>query len=292
MKILVLGCKGQLGRCLNDQLLNSDYEIEFTSREQIDISDFAATKKQILKIEPDVVINASAYTAVDKAEEDQQTAELINHLAVKNIAITCNLIDCWLIHVSTDYVYDGASNVPYREDDSTNPQTIYGETKLKGEWAIQSSNCKHIIVRTAWVYSEYGNNFLKTILHLGSERPNLRIVCDQIGCPTYAQDLAKAIISMIPTLNSQEGLSGVYNYCGDTECSWFEFAEEIYKHSVNFNELTIPALESVTTDEYLTLAKRPKFSVLDSSHFHETFGILPSNLKYGIRSSLKKLKTY
>jgi dTDP-4-dehydrorhamnose reductase len=290
MKILILGCKGQFGRCLNDQLLSTDHELFFTSREQIDIADFAATKNQILDIAPDVVINATAYTAVDKAEEDRLTADLINHLAVENIANICNLVDCWLIHVSTDYVFDGTSDVPYKDDDQTNPQGVYGETKLKGEWAIQSSYCKYIIVRTAWVFSQYGNNFLKTMLRLGSERDELSIVGDQIGCPTYAQDIAKAIVTILPQLNSQDGLIGVYHYCGDTACSWFEFAEEIFNQLDNYGAFIIPTLESVTTDKYPTLAKRPRFSVLDNSHVYEKFGIFSSNWKQGIASSLKSIK--
>ncbi|MDA7696459.1 NAD(P)-dependent oxidoreductase, partial [Porticoccaceae bacterium] len=145
MKILVLGSKGQLGQCLDDQLSHTEYEVVYTSREQIDISDFLATKNKIFEIAPAVVINATAYTAVDKAEEDQETANLINHLAVANIANISNLLGNWLIHVSTDYVFDGNSDVPYKEDDITNPQGIYGVTKLKGELAIQSSGCNHII---------------------------------------------------------------------------------------------------------------------------------------------------
>ena len=204
MKILVLGCKGQLGRCLNDQLINTDHEVIYTSREQIDIADFEVTKSKILEISPDLIINATAYTAVDKAEEDQKTANLINHLAVKNIADICNQLECWLIHVSTDYVFDGNSKVPYKEDDETNPQGAYGETKLKGELAIQASGCKHIIIRTAWVFSEYGNNFLKTMLRLGAERDELSIVGDQIGCPTYAQDIARSIIATLPYLSLEK----------------------------------------------------------------------------------------
>ena len=195
MKILVLGCKGQLGRCLNDQLKNTHHEVIYTSREQIDIANFEQTKNQILKNSPDIIINATAYTAVDKAEEDQKNAKLINHLAVKNIAHICNQQGCWLIHVSTDYVFDGKAKIPYKEVDETNPQGVYGETKLKGELAIRSSGCKHIIIRTAWVFSEYGNNFLKTMLRLGAERDELSIVGDQVGCPTYAQDIAKAIVA-------------------------------------------------------------------------------------------------
>ena len=168
MKILVLGSKGQLGRCLSYQLNNTNYQVEYTSREEIDIANFEETKKQILKISPHLIINATAYTAVDRAEEDQKNADLINHLAVKNIANICIQQDCWLIHVSTDYVFDGSNKIPYREDDKTNPQGVYGETKLNGELAIQASGCKHIIIRTAWVFSEYGNNFLKTILRLSA----------------------------------------------------------------------------------------------------------------------------
>ena len=170
MKILLLGSKGQLGRCLNDQLKNSDHEVIYTSRKQIDIVDFEETKSKILEISPDIIINATAYTAVDKAEEDQETANLVNHLAVKNIAEICSQQSYWLIHVSTDYVFDGKANIPYKEDDKTNPKSVYRETKLKGELAIKASNCKYIIIRTSWVYSEYGNNFLKTMLNLGSER--------------------------------------------------------------------------------------------------------------------------
>ena len=183
MKILVLGCKGQLGRCLNDQLIHTEHEVIYTSREQLDISNFEATISKILEVCPDLIINATAYTAVDKAEEDHETANLINHLAVKNIADICSQLECWLIHVSTDYVFDGRAKIPYKEGDETNPKGVYGETKLKGELAIQTSGCKHIILRTAWVFSEYGHNFLKTMLRLGADRDELSIVGDQIGCP-------------------------------------------------------------------------------------------------------------
>ena len=223
MKILVLGCSGQLGRCLNDQLGNSGYDVVFTSREQINIANFDKTKNKILNISPNIVINASAYTAVDRAEEEQEMAELLNHYAVANIAKICNLLNIWLIHISTDYVFDGYSKYPYKENDQTNPQSVYGNTKLKGELAIQSSGCKHIIIRTAWVFSGYGTNFLKTMLRLGAQRNELSIVSDQIGCPTYAQDIAKSIVKIIPQLESHKD-NGLYHYCGDKPCSWYEFA--------------------------------------------------------------------
>jgi len=288
MKILVLGCKGQLGRCLNDQLINTEHEVIYTSRKQIDIADFEQTKNQILKISPDLIINATAYTAVDKAEVDQKTANLINHLAVKNIADICNQLKCWLIHVSTDYVFDGNSNVPYKENDKTDPQGSYGETKLKGELAIQASDCKHIILRTAWVFSEYGNNFLKTMLRLGAERDELSIVGDQIGCPTYAQDIARSVVEIVPQLNSRE-YNGIYHYCGDQPCSWFEFAKEIFDYINKYDHISIPIIKAVTTEEYPTLAKRPKFSVLDNKKIQENFDIFSSDWKVGVESSLKKL---
>ena len=289
MKNLVLGCKGQLGRCLNDQLTNTDHEVIYASREQIDISDFEVTKCKILEVSPNLIINATAYTAVDRAEEDQKTANLINHLAVKNIADICNQLECWLIHVSTDYVFDGNSKVPYREDDQTNPQGAYGETKLKGELAIQSSGCKHIIIRTAWVFSEYGNNFLKTMLRLGAERNELSIVGDQIGCPTYAQDIARSIVEIVPQLNSRKD-NDIYHYCGDQPCSWYDFANAIFDQAMTSN-LKIPSIvNSIETSAYPTPAKRPAFSVLDCSKIENDFGVHASNWLDGVGQVINKLK--
>jgi len=290
MKVLVLGSKGQLGRCLYDQLENTDYEVIYASREQIDITALEATKSKIVDISPMVVVNASAYTAVDKAEQDMDTAELINHIAVANIANVCLDLDCWFIHVSTDYVFDGISTTPYCEDDQTNPKGVYGDTKLKGELAIQDSGCKHIIFRTAWVFSEYGNNFLKTMLRLGSERDELSIVEDQIGCPTYAQDIAKSITNLLEGLVKGRYERGIYHYCGDVSCSWFEFAEEIFNQARIF-DFSIPrSIKPVATCEYPTLAERPMFSVLDNRKGISLLGIYPSNWKKGIYTTLNRLK--
>ena len=289
MKILVLGCKGQLGRCLNDQLINTELEVIYTSREQIDIADFEVTKSKILEFSPDIIINAAAYTAVDKAEENHETADLINHLAVKNISNICKQLGCWLIHVSTDYVFDGNSNVPYKEDDETNPQGAYGETKLKGELAIQASGCMHIIIRTAWVFSEYGNNFLKTMIRLGTECDELSIVGDQIGCPTYAQDIAKSIVETASQLNSRKD-NGIYHYCGDQPCSWYEFANAIFDQAMA-NNLKIPNIvNSVETSAYPTAAKRPAYSVLDCSKIENDFGVVASRWIEGVGQVVRKLK--
>jgi len=291
MKILVLGSKGQLGKCLNDQLGVTHHDVVYTSRGQIDIADFEATKNKILEIAPDAVINATAFTDVDKAEEDQETANLINHLAVANIAVACNELDCWLIHISTDYVFDGSSKIPYEEYDQTNPQSVYGKTKLKGEQAIQSSGCKHIIIRTAWVFSEYGNNFLKTMLRLGAERSDLRIVGDQVGCPTYAQDIAKAIMIILDDVTSKEVSSYLYHFSGNFCWSWADFSQAIFDEALALEVIaTKPNVVAITTKEFPTLAKRPAQSALSSNKIRSSFGINPSDCMLGIRSSLIAIK--
>ena len=291
MKILVLGRKGQLGRCLYDHLEKTDHNVIYTSRDQLDIKDFDVTKSQIERISPNIIINATAYTAVDKAEKDHHNADLINHLAVANIGHICSQLGCWLVHVSTDYVFDGASAVAYKEEDKANPQCVYGDTKFKGELAIKSSGCKHIIIRTAWVFSEYGNNFLKTMLRLGEERSDLRIVGDQIGCPTYAQDIANTIVIILERLKSKELYSGVYHFSGNICCSWAEFAQTIFDEALRLEVIgSKPNVVAITTKEFPTLAKRPARSGLSSDKIKSTFGINSSDIKLGIRSSLLALK--
>ena len=290
MKILVLGSKGQLGCCLADQLSDTGYEVIFTSRAEIDISDLVETKVKITDLCPTIVINASAYTAVDKAEDDKFEAEKINHIAVANIASTCSEIGCWLIHISTDYVFDGAARYPYGEDAESNPQGVYGDSKLKGELAIQSSGCRYLIIRTAWVYSEYGNNFLKTMLRLGADRDELSIVGDQIGCPTYAQDIAKSIVSILSCLDLKGSPSGIYHYCGDEPCSWYDFARAIFS-AAEIHGLKSPGnIKSITTVEYPTPAIRPAYSVLDCTKIENVFGVTRSNWRDGIKIVTDRLQ--
>ena len=290
MKILVLGSKGQLGQCLNDQLAITEHDVVYTSRGQIDIAEFEVTKAQILEISPDIVINATAYTAVDKAEEEHQAADRINHLAMANIASICNQLDCWLIHVSTDYVFDGNSEVPYKEDNPTNPQGIYGGSKLKGEVAIEASGCKYLIIRTAWVYSEYGNNFLKTMLRLGADRDELSIVGDQIGCPTNAQDIAKSIVSILSFLDLKGSSSGIYHYCGDKPCSWYDFARAIFLEAEVQGLKTPSYIKSITTADYRTPAIRPAYSVLDCTKVESVFDVTQSNWRDGIKIVIDRLQ--
>jgi len=290
MKILVLGSKGQLGQCLNDQLAITAHDVVYTSRGQIDIAEFEVTKAQMLEISPDIVINATAYTAVDKAEEERQAADRINHLAVANISNICNQLDCWLIHVSTDYVFDGNSEVPYKEDNPTNPQGVYGDSKLKGEVAIEASGCKYLIIRTAWVYSEYGNNFLKTMLRLGADRDELSIVGDQIGCPTYAQDIAKSIVSILSCLDLKGSSSGIYHYCGDEPCSWYDFARAIFLEAEVQGLKTPSYVKSITTADYPTPAIRPAYSVLDCTKIESVFDVTRSNWRDGIKIVIDRLQ--
>jgi dTDP-4-dehydrorhamnose reductase len=289
MKVLVLGSKGQLGRCLYDQLEKTNYEVFYTSRAEFDLSDLDSITENLSLIRPTIVINASAYTAVDKAEDDHETADLINHLAVAKLADACNGLNVWLVHVSTDYVFDGTATKPYREDDETNPQSIYGKSKLNGELAITRSGCNHIIIRTAWVFSEYGNNFFKTMLRLGSDRDELSIVNDQLGCPTYAQDIAKVITCMLPDLFRERVDSGIFHYCGDQPCSWYAFAIAIFSEARADGRKVPDTLLKATSLEFKSLAERPLYSVLDCSKIKAVFNIESSDWANGIVSVIKKL---
>lgn len=289
MKILVLGSNGQLGRCLFDQFNKTDYEVVFATKAEVDLSNIASLKKIILAIKPQIVINAAAYTAVDKAEEEFLQADLINHLAVANIASTCNELGAWIIHISTDYVFDGIARVPYDENHQVSPKSVYGKSKLNGEIAIATSGSKYIILRTAWVFSEYGNNFLKTMLRLGKELDELNVVGDQRGCPTYAQDIAKSIISIVSKIDLDNSRSDIYHFCGDESCTWYEFALAIFKESKSFNIIMPKSINAIQTIDFPTAATRPHYSVLDCYKIKDTFNISPSNWRLGIKDALKNI---
>lgn len=289
MKILVIGSKGQLGRCLLDQLSNSEHKLDFSSRMDIDVTDFKKTRQQIFDKDPDVVINASAYTDVDGSQIHKEKADLINHLGVGNIAETCSDINCWFIHISTDYVFDGKNNNPYSENNNLNPQSVYGISKLNGEIAIQEKGGRYLIIRTAWLFSEYGHNFLKTMINLGNNRQKLSIVGDQFGCPTYAQDLAIAISTIIKSIKIIHIKSGIYHFCGDKACSWYEFAQAIF-YEAQLQGFKVPKkLEITTSDNYNSAVNRPKNSTLNCSKILSEFNISPSNWLRGINKAISKL---
>ena len=281
-KILVTGANGQLGSEIQALAGHySNFEFIFT-----DIADFPLDKEQEIirnfnAIEPDIVINCAAYTAVDKAETDSVVADAINHLAIATLATLCQDSGAQLVHVSTDYVFDGTSPIAYKEADQTNPKSVYGATKLAGERACLKNNPDSIIIRTAWVYSEFGNNFVKTMLRLMSERETLSVVNDQVGSPTYAADLAQVILTI---LDSNTWEPGIYHYSNAGEISWFDFAtaiQEIAQKSCVVNG--IPA------SNYPTPAERPAYSLLDKSKIKSVYGIEPIDYKVSLRIMMSRM---
>ena len=279
MVVLVTGANGQLGQSL--QFIAPNYpEIKFVfcSSADLDISNLENCQSVFSKIKPNYCINAAAYTAVDKAEREPKKAHLINVIGAKNIAEVSKKHNTILLHISTDFVFDGNKKsvtqsgveVPYTEEDIPNPTGVYGQTKLDGEKAIQATFENHYIIRTSWVYSQYGNNFMKTMLRLASERDSISVVNDQIGTPTNAVDLAKVLIKIILTDNQQPTTNnfGIYNFSNEGQCSWYDFAKKIFE----INHITIN-LQSILTTSFPTPAKRPKFSVLDKTKIKNTFGI-------------------
>jgi dTDP-4-dehydrorhamnose reductase len=289
MRILVLGSNGQLGKCFHDQLNKTKYIVTYSSRSEIDLSNIDLLETQIEAIKPNIIINAAAYTAVDKAESEPEKADLINHIAVANIAKKCSEINACLIHISTDYVFDGMSDHPYLENSKTNPRCVYGQSKLNGEQAIISSKCKYVIVRTAWVFSEHGDNFLKTMLKLGVRNNELSIVDDQKGCPTYAQDIAKSIVIALPKIISNQHIAEVFHYCGDESCTWFEFAKSIFLEAGKKGITTPNIIKPIKTLDYPTPAIRPHYSVLECNKIVKFFGVSVSNWREGTVSAITHL---
>ena len=282
MVVLVTGASGQLGQAIQFIAKNhSEIKFVFCSSSDLDISNKENCQTVFQKTKPDFCINAAAYTAVDKAESERDKAELINVLGSKNIAEVCNNFDVKLIHVSTDFVFDGSNNKPYTETQITNPKGVYGQTKLDGEKAIQQVFSKYYIIRTSWVYSQFGNNFMKTMLRLASERTALSVVNDQIGTPTNAVDLAEALVQIILSANQQPTTDnyGIYNFSNEGECSWYDFAKKIFE----INNVSID-LSAIPTEQFPTPAQRPKYSVLDKSKIKTTFGITIKTWEESIKS--------
>lgn len=264
--ILITGANGQLG---NEMRLVAATDTErvyhFTDVAELDICDQDAVERFVVEHAIDCIVNCAAYTNVNKAEEDTVLCDKLNHLAPANLARVAAKHGAALIHVSTDYVFNGQHYIPYRENDITCPNSVYGTTKLAGEQAIQSLCPDTVIVRTAWLYSTFGNNFVKTMLRLGSERAELGVVFDQIGTPTYARDLARVILHII-----YKGIvPGIYHYSNEGVCSWYDFTKAIFE----LGGITTCALNPLHTDEYPTPAARPHYSVLDKTKIKQTYGV-------------------
>mgnify|MGYP000784697346 FL=1 len=266
MNILVTGANGQLGREMQRLSAVSPNSYTFTDVAELDVTDAGAVRQAVAQTRAEVIVNCAAYTNVERAEEDGEAADRLNRGAAENLARAAEANGATLIHVSTDYVFDGTGHRPYTEDMATSPLGAYGRTKLAGEEAVKASGCRYLILRTAWLYSEYGNNFLKTMLRLTSERETLRVVFDQVGTPTYAGDLALAIFSLIEA-GRYAGNEGVYHFTDEGVCSWYDFAVEIAAAAGHDICRIIPC----HTSEYPTKATRPAYSVLDKTRFKETF---------------------
>ncbi|CAA0116291.1 dTDP-4-dehydrorhamnose reductase [Zhongshania aliphaticivorans] len=284
MHILVTGANGQLGQCLADQLIKQNIPHNLLSRQDADINDTVVLEKIVVDKCVTAIINAAAYTAVDNAESEPELAKRVNEDGPMALAKLCSRFDIPLLHVSTDYVFDGNKQTPYIETDQTGPTGVYGQTKLNGEIAVQRHCPKHIILRTAWVFSEYGNNFLKTMLRLAKERDTLSVVGDQMGCPTYAGDIATALISIAQQLHAVElnksgtkALYGVYHYAGNEAVSWYGFAMAIFERAHQLGVLErIPTVSAISAEDYPTPAKRPAYSVLNTAKIKADYGLEPS----------------
>ncbi len=271
MKILIIGGEGQLGNSLTKLSKNENFaQFQTTTIDQLDLSKEENIEIFFEKQSFDYVVNCTAYTAVDKAENDQVTARLINAKAIQWIGRYAKLKGAGVIHISTDYVFSGESNLPLTTKDIVNPNSVYGITKAEGEQLLMKENKNSIIIRTSWLYSEYGSNFLKTMLKLGAEKKEIKVIFDQIGTPTYASDLAIAILHILKTvaLDSTHFVPGVYHYSNEGVCSWYDFAQMIFKLAkVNCK------IEAVRSDLFPTIAKRPAYSVMDKAKIKKQFNI-------------------
>lgn len=289
-KILVTASNGQVGYLLSKKLekLKDEFELYSFDRVGLDITSQEDVAARCNFIQPDIIINCAAHTGVDKAETDIDNSFAINELGPKYLAKQAVKHDALLIHISTDYVFDGNKTEPYNETDEPNPQGVYGKSKLAGEKVIQSSGCKHIILRTAWVFGEHGNNFVKTMLKLGKEREQLDIIGDQFGGPTYAGDIADATIKIAKLYQGQE-LSGVYHFSGYPHVSWYKFAKSIFDHAKETEILlALNVLSEITTAQYPLPAPRPRNSCLDCTKLESLFDIKPSNWQ----TALNRIKEY
>ncbi|MDD5570416.1 MAG: dTDP-4-dehydrorhamnose reductase [Bacteroidales bacterium] len=285
LNILITGAKGQLGYEITELSKRyNGFSFIFTDIEELDITDFNATDN-FLKIHKfDFIVNCAGYTAVDKAEEETESAKLLNTIAPSFLAELCERNNIKLIHISTDYVFDGTGTKPYTEEDITNPVSVYGKTKLDGENEIISKTKNAIIIRTSWLYSTVGNNFMKTMIRLGKEKDEINVVSDQIGTPTYAGDLAKAVLEIIKkTKDKNFEKVEIYNYSNEGVARWYDFAVEIFslakiKCSVN----------PIKTEDYPTAAKRPLYSVFDKSKIKKDFNIVIPYWKESLKTAVKK----
>ena len=305
MKILLAGASGQLGQELL-ALLTPYGEVTIVDllvepplspeRIRMDLSDLNRVEILLNRLQPDLLVNAAAYTAVDNAENDPFLSFRLNADFPGCVSRWAERNSAFLFHYSTDYVFDGQKGQPYQEKDETGPLNVYGESKLAGEWAIAASKCRHIILRTSWVYSGHGNNFVLSMLRLARERPSLNIVCDQSGCPTWARNLARVsgeITGQLLQRKTETERDGIYHYCDSTVTTWYDFARSIFSTAGELGLLDkLPETTPVKTSEFPQTAKRPAFSVLDTSAVRHAFGIQPGELNDSLNKCLQELQDH
>lgn len=274
MKILITGSGGQLGREFVKQAEGLGFEPLAMNHADLDITRLDQTRKTIADLTPDMVVNASAYTNVDGAETHTEAAYAVNREGPAHLAAACSAFAIPLIHISTDFVFDGQKKTPYLESDPVSPLSIYGKSKAEGEAAVRTALQQHLIIRTSWLYSEHGHNFVKTMLNLGRERDRLSVVADQYGCPTGAADLAGAILAMAKKIITGDKIRwGTYHYCGEGTTTWHKFSETIFKLAASYENLKIRQVKPITTDQYPLPARRPPYSSLDCSLILDQFGV-------------------
>ncbi len=290
MIILLTGINGQVGWELLRQGRGRGTDIVGLSREELDVGNADDVYRAVEGKQPDLVVNAAAYTAVDKAESDEKEAFQVNRDGVSFLAAACDKAAIPLIHISTDYVFDGCKGEPYHEDDAVSPLGVYGRSKEAGEAEIRSILKEHIILRTSWVYGVHGNNFVKTMLRLGQEREELGVVDDQFGCPTFAGNLAQAVLAVADHIG-REGKTrwGTYHCCGHGTVSWYGFAREIFRLAGEKQTLKLQKLKPITSAEYPTPVKRPAFSSLDCSKLLQEFGFVMPPWQQALASMLDEL---
>ena len=285
--VLITGANGQLGNELRvrKEISNNIFHFVYTDVDTLDITDLQQVSDFIKEKSISYIINCAAYTNVEKAEEDTETVYLINHVGTENLAKAAAENECRMIHISTDFVFDGESTTPYTENSPTVPLSVYGASKLKGEESVRQFAKEWMIIRTSWLYSEFGNNFVKTMIRLMSEHDTLNIVADQHGTPTYAADLAEMIVHILEFSEENEWKTGIYHFSNTGETTWYGFAEKI-RELAHLEKCT---LNPVTTEEYGAKAQRPLYSVLDKSKISSAFHVVIPNWENGLERAIKKL---
>lgn len=285
MKILVTGANGQVGRELVELGLQQGDDIIAADRSQLDISCQQSVNDFCRRHQPEAIMNAAAFTAVDLAEAEPEKAFAVNAQGVKYLAAAACDLNIPILHISTDYVFDGQADRPYSEQDTPNPINIYGQSKLQGEVFLHNSGARYLILRTSWVFGRYGHNFVKTMLRLASERDELSVIDDQVGCPTAATDIARALLTALPALHHNPALAGIYHYAGRSAVSWFELASAAITFAQEKNIIcNKPTLKAILSEQYPVAAIRPVNSRLDSGKFKRVFGMPGSDWRLALQA--------